>query len=90
MRKTNHMAKTGSGILASLVMALATTAWAGGDPTPAKTPTAADAARDEIKASFGFVPQLFQAVPDVALPGAWAEMKGLQMNPNTAIPGTPS
>lgn len=73
-----------SGLVTLLMMALAASARGGSDP---KMPSRAEAARDEIKAAFGFVPGLFQAVPDVALPGAWAEMKGLQMNPETAIPG---
>ena len=77
------MVKIRSGLMTLVLMTIAATARAGGDTKP----SAADAARDEIKATFGFVPSLFQAVPDVALPGAWAEMKGLQMNPDTAIPG---
>ena len=81
------MATIRSGLMTVVMTAIAATAWAGGDTAPAKTPSAADAARADIKATFGFVPLLFQAVPDVALPGAWAEMKGLQMNPQTAIPG---
>jgi len=47
----------------------------------------AKAAREDIKSSFGFVPRFLDSMPDSALPGAWAEMKGLQMNPNTALPG---
>jgi AhpD family alkylhydroperoxidase len=47
----------------------------------------AQAARDDIKATVGFVPGFMKAVPDIALPGAWEEMKGLQLNPNTALPG---
>jgi AhpD family alkylhydroperoxidase len=47
----------------------------------------ADAARKEIQSMFGFVPGFLKAVPDVAMAGAWEEMKTLQMNPNTALPG---
>src|SRR5690349_25020581 len=47
---------------------------------------AADAARADIQATLGFVPAFFKAVPDRALPGAWMEMKTLQMNPSTALP----
>jgi AhpD family alkylhydroperoxidase len=47
----------------------------------------ADSARKDIQATFGFVPGFLKTVPDVALPGAWEEMKSLQMNPNTALPG---
>ena len=81
------MATIRSGLMTVVMTAIAATAWAGGDSAPAKMPSAADAARADIKATFGFVPMMFQAVPDVALPGAWAEMKGLQMNPQTAVPG---
>jgi AhpD family alkylhydroperoxidase len=52
----------------------------------AQDSSAAQAARADIKATLGFVPKFLNDVPDVALPGAWEEMKGLQMNPNTALP----
>ena len=82
------MMKIRAGVLSVLAVTIAASAWAGaGDPTPAKMPTAADAARDDIKATFGYVPLFIQQVPDVALPGAWAEMKGLMLNPQTALPG---
>jgi AhpD family alkylhydroperoxidase len=48
--------------------------------------SAADAARADIQKTFGFVPDFIAKFPDVALPGAWEEMKTLQMNPNTALP----
>ncbi|HKO94122.1 MAG TPA: carboxymuconolactone decarboxylase family protein, partial [Polyangiaceae bacterium] len=51
------------------------------------TNTPADAARADIKTTFGFVPGFLNGVPNSALPGAWQEMKSLQMNPNTALPG---
>lgn len=47
----------------------------------------ADATRKDIQSMFGFVPGFLKAMPDVALPGAWEEMKALQMNANTALPG---
>jgi AhpD family alkylhydroperoxidase len=49
--------------------------------------SAADAARADIKTTFGFVPGFLNGVPSSALPGAWQEMKSLQLNPNTALPG---
>jgi AhpD family alkylhydroperoxidase len=52
----------------------------------ADPPKPADATRAEIKSMFGFVPGFLAAVPDLALPGAWEEMKSLQLNPNTALP----
>lgn len=48
-------------------------------------PPDADKTRADIKAAFGFVPGFFNAVPERALPGAWAEMSGLQMNPKTRL-----
>jgi AhpD family alkylhydroperoxidase len=48
---------------------------------------AAQAARADIKNTVGFLPAFLNAVPDVALPGAWEEMKTLEMNPNTTLPG---
>jgi AhpD family alkylhydroperoxidase len=53
----------------------------------AQAPTAAQRARADIEKTFGFVPDFFKAFPDAALPGAWEEMKGLQMNPNTSLSG---
>ncbi len=47
----------------------------------------ARAAREDIKKTLGFVPGFFNSFGDSALPGAWQEMKGLQMNPKTALSG---
>jgi AhpD family alkylhydroperoxidase len=47
----------------------------------------ADATRADIQKTFGFVPGFIKLVPDLALPGAWMDMKGLQINPSTALPG---
>jgi AhpD family alkylhydroperoxidase len=53
----------------------------------AEGPTnAAQAARAEIKGMFGFVPGFLDTMPDAALPGAWEEMKTIQMSPSTALP----
>lgn len=46
---------------------------------------AAAAARADIQKTIGFVPVLFDAASDAALPGAWAEMKAVQMNPATTL-----
>src|SRR5579863_1489896 len=48
---------------------------------------AAAAARADIAKTIGFVPQFFLKFPEEALPGAWEEMKTLQLNPKTALPG---
>jgi len=55
-------------------------------PAPA-APSPAAATRADIKGTLGFVPAFFDELPDVALPGTWEEFKGVQMNPNTALPG---
>ncbi|MFZ5893645.1 MAG: carboxymuconolactone decarboxylase family protein [Myxococcota bacterium] len=47
----------------------------------------ARAAREDIKKTLGFVPAFFNSFGDSALPGTWQEMKGLQMNPKTALSG---
>jgi AhpD family alkylhydroperoxidase len=52
-----------------------------------RTTAEARAARDDIAKTFGFVPGFFKAMADVAVVGAWQEMKGLQMNPKTALSG---
>jgi AhpD family alkylhydroperoxidase len=48
---------------------------------------AATAARADIQKTLGFVPQFFLKFPEVALPGAWEEMKSFQLNPGTLLPG---
>ena len=45
---------------------------------------ARDTYRD-IEATLGSVPRFFRAFPDWAIPGAWAEMKGLQLSDDTAL-----
>ena len=71
-----------------LVVAMASISMAarGAEANPARA-AEAQAAREDIKATVGFVPGFMKAVPDLALPGAWEEMKGLQLNPSTALPG---
>ena len=55
--------------------------------SPATQNAAAAAARADIGKTLGFVPQFFLKLPEGMLPGTWEEMKTLQMNPNTALPG---
>jgi AhpD family alkylhydroperoxidase len=52
----------------------------------AKTAPAAEA-RADIQKTLGFTPQFLGKLPDVALPGLWDELKGLQLNPHTVLPG---
>jgi AhpD family alkylhydroperoxidase len=49
-------------------------------PAPDAKATAVD-----IQRTLGFVPEFLHAFPAWALPGAWEEMKGFQMNPKTAL-----
>jgi AhpD family alkylhydroperoxidase len=48
--------------------------------------TDAASAREDIRATLGLVPAFFNSFPDAGIAGAWREMKGLQLNPDTAIP----
>ena len=66
------------------ILALAAAAAA---PRAAHATSDADMARADIQKTIGFVPGMFKLVPDLALPGAWQEMKGLHLNPATALPG---
>lgn len=50
-------------------------------PNPAQAAALAD-----IDKTFGFVPHFLSDIPPLALPGAWEEMKDLQMNGKTALP----
>jgi AhpD family alkylhydroperoxidase len=54
---------------------------------PALADDSAAGARDDIKATLGFVPGFFKSIADNAVAGAWQEMKGLQLNPQTALNG---
>jgi AhpD family alkylhydroperoxidase len=55
---------------------------------PASAQTAqAQAAYQDIERTLGFVPGFFKQMPESAIPGAWAEMKGFQLNPQTSLNG---
>ncbi|MDP3961313.1 MAG: carboxymuconolactone decarboxylase family protein [Pseudorhodobacter sp.] len=58
-----------------------------GAAVPALADEAADAARKDIEATLGMMPSMLATMPDLALPGAWAEIKGLQLNPASALDG---
>lgn len=54
--------------------------------TPAShADTAADQARADIQATLGGTPTFVSAIADAALPGIWAEFKGLTLSPDTAL-----
>jgi AhpD family alkylhydroperoxidase len=46
----------------------------------------AQAALNDIEKTFGFTPAFLKALPDAALPGAWKEMKELEMSTDSALP----
>lgn len=60
---------------------------AGARAQEASASEAANAARTDIAKTLGFVPRFFQRMSDAAVSGMWAEMKGLQLNPNSALTG---
>jgi AhpD family alkylhydroperoxidase len=45
------------------------------------------AAYADIEATLGQVPSMFQVFPEAGIDGAWAEFKGLQLNPDSALDG---
>ena len=65
-----------------------TKAAASGGPAP-KPVLVVDArtALEDIRQSFGFVPEFVSTMPAEVLPGAWLGLKQLEMNPGTALPG---
>jgi AhpD family alkylhydroperoxidase len=72
---------------ATLLIAFATATAATAQAAPAKPSPEAAAARADIAKTLGFVPNFLGGMPDLALPGAWEEMKTLQLNPATALDG---
>jgi AhpD family alkylhydroperoxidase len=48
---------------------------------------AATAAKADIAKTLGFVPQFLGKLPEGMLPGAWEELKTLQLNPGTMLNG---
>lgn len=45
----------------------------------------AQQAFQEMEQMFGSVPSMFKMIPEAAVPGAWAEMKSLQLSQTTAL-----
>lgn len=39
----------------------------------------------DIRKTFGFVPSFISTMPELSVPGAWAEIKNVYYNPNTAL-----
>ena len=48
----------------------------------------ADATYQDIKQTLGLVPSFFHAFPDEGIAAAWDELKSVQLNPATALPGS--
>jgi AhpD family alkylhydroperoxidase len=71
------------------LVAGAKAAAAAGTPPPSKPIAVVDArsAMDDMKQSFGFVPDFATRFPAAALPGAWRQMRDVELNPHTALPG---
>jgi AhpD family alkylhydroperoxidase len=76
------MIRKHSTVAAALLMLLA-----GAGIARAQDSAPAAAARADIARTLGFTPRFFLSFPDSALPGAWEEMKTLQLNPATALSG---
>ena len=68
------------------LLAFATGALLAISPAQAEDASATAAYKD-IQATLGSVPDMFKTLPDVAVAGAWAEIKGVQLNPKTALDG---
>ena len=58
-----------------------------GFASTARAEKACEAAIQDIQKTFGFVPQFFSKFPESTLPGAWEEMKTLQLNPTHGAAG---
>ncbi len=78
-----------SKIIAKTTLAIATAGVLAGAAfaQTAQTPTtaAAEATYKDIEATLGIVPSFLKAFPQSGIPGAWSEMKSLQLNPKTAL-----
>jgi AhpD family alkylhydroperoxidase len=68
-------------IAAALVVYVAATF-----PGPAAAQDAAATYR-EIERTLGSVPAMFKALPEAGVAGAWAELKNIELNPNTKLDG---
>lgn len=69
-------------VLATLILTLPISAFA----AQASINPAYKATLEDIKETLGMVPTMFKEYPEKALPGAWEEMKAVQLSANTMIP----
>jgi AhpD family alkylhydroperoxidase len=77
MRKTTGLMVTAAAALG--VVALVQTASA--------EDSAAQATYRDIEQTLGSVPTFFKMLPELGIPGAWAEFKSVQLNPHTQLSG---
>jgi len=70
--------------LFAVLLGLSTVAHAQSAAKPSNPDAAA--ARAEIQRTFGFTPTFLAAVPDLAIAGAWQELRDLQISQTTALP----
>jgi AhpD family alkylhydroperoxidase len=80
------LTKTKKPLLTTLSFAALALSLGGAARAETKRSPEAAAARAEIQKMLGFVPAALNALPDHALPGAWEEMKTLQVSTDTALP----
>lgn len=70
-------------------LALAALAFAAAEPpalaADARVPQDAAATYKDIEATIGGVPSFAKMLPEAALPGAWAELKAIELSPDTAL-----
>ena len=76
-RSLTRMAATARVVVTALVVV-------GGGRASAASP-AAEAAYKDMQSTLGVVPEFFKEYPEDAIGPAWAEMKAVQLNPNTAL-----
>ena len=67
-------------LLFALVLALGALPALAGEKSDAKAAVA------DIKSTLGFVPDFLKQLPEATLPGAWEQMKGLELSTDSAIP----
>jgi AhpD family alkylhydroperoxidase len=56
-------------------------------PTARANPSDAQATYQDIQKTLGLVPAFLKAFPETGIAAAWDELKAVQLNPNTALPG---
>jgi hypothetical protein len=58
-------------------------------PVSQASPGEAQATYQDIQKTLGLVPGFLKAFPETGIAAAWDELKSVQLNPNTALPGRP-